>query len=237
MRWFSRWYGAGPLHLLTLLGCLALAGYAAQRLLPHDAAGVLEWLAGAVIGHDLLLMPLYTLADRSVTAVFRHRRLPHPPAVSWINHLRVPAGLSGMLLLIWFPLIFRLPARFTILTSLPLGPYLWHWLAVTGALFLASAVALAVRLAGHRRGEPVPVTGGETLPRRDAYPGRDTAADGIPRYQRGEGQEPVYDQFDHDYRTRRQDERCPGAWSAPGRNGGRRPPGRHRPGPGWGGPA
>jgi hypothetical protein len=152
-RRFTRWYGAGPLHLLTMLGCFALAGYAAAELLPNNAIGIPVWFVGAVIGHDLILMPMYTVADRSAIAVFRHRR-PQLPAVPWINYLRVPAALSGMLLLIWFPLIFRLPGRFTTTTTLSLDPYLWHWLAVTGALFLLSATALAVRLRmGHARGK------------------------------------------------------------------------------------
>ena len=139
------WYGAGPLHLLTMLGCFALAGYAAAELLPNNAIGIPVWFAGAVIGHDLILMPMYTVADRSAMAVFRHRR-PQLPATAWINYLRIPAALSGMLLLIWFPLIFRLPGRFTATTTLSLDPYLWHWLAVTGVLFLLSATAFAVRL-------------------------------------------------------------------------------------------
>ena len=54
----------------------------------------------------------------------------------WINYLRVPAALSGMLLLIWFPLIFRLPRRFTVTTTLSLDPFLWHWLAVTGTVLV-----------------------------------------------------------------------------------------------------
>jgi hypothetical protein len=144
-RRFPRWYGAGPLHLLTMLGCFALAGYATAELLPNNAVGIPIWFAGAVIGHDVILMPIYTVADRSAMAVFRHRR-PQLPAVPWINYLRVPAALSGMLLLIWFPLILRLPRRFTVTTTLSLDPYLWHWLAVTGTLFLLSATALAVRL-------------------------------------------------------------------------------------------
>jgi peroxiredoxin len=145
-----RWYGASPLHLLAMIGSFALAGYAAAELLRHNPFGILVWLVAAVIGHDLLLMPLYTLADRSVTAVFRHRPLKLP-AGPWINYLRVPAGLSGVLLLIWFPLIFRLPTHFPASTTLPLNPYLWHWLAVTGALFLLSATALALRLGAARR--------------------------------------------------------------------------------------
>jgi hypothetical protein len=145
VRHFLRWYGASPLHLLSMLGCFALGGYAAAELLPNNAVGIPVWFIGAVIGHDLLLMPLYTLADRSATAVFR-RRPPSFPSVPWINYLRVPAALSGLLLLIWFPLILRLPARFPDTTTLSLDPYLWHWLAVTGALFLLSATAFAVRL-------------------------------------------------------------------------------------------
>jgi hypothetical protein len=151
VRRFLRWYGAGPLHLLTMAGCFALAGYAAAELLPNNAVGIPVWFIGAVIGHDLILMPLYTLADRSVLAVFRHRPL-NLPAAPWLNYLRVPAALSGLLLLIWFPLIFRLPSRFPDTTTLSLDPYLWHWLAVTGALFLLSATALALRLGAVRRG-------------------------------------------------------------------------------------
>ncbi len=151
MRRFLRWYGGSPLHLLTMLGCFALAGYAAAKLLPRNVIGIPVWLAGGAIAHDLILMPLYTLADRSATAVLRHR-LPGRPAMPWINYLRVPAALSGMLLLIWFPLILRLPVRFPATTTLSLDPYLWHWLAVTGALFLLSAAALALRLRTVRRG-------------------------------------------------------------------------------------
>jgi hypothetical protein len=151
VRRLLRWYGASPLHLLTMVGCFALAGYAAVTLLKVNAVAVTVWFAGAVIGHDLVLMPLYLLADRSVTAVIRHR-LPELPAAGWINYLRVPVVLSGILLLIWFPLIFRLPRNFPSSTVLSLDPYLWHWLAVTGALFLMSAAAFALRLrTAHRR--------------------------------------------------------------------------------------
>lgn len=149
MRWFRRLYGSNPLHLLVMIACFAIAGYAASRLRleDDDVTGILVWLGGAVIGHDLILFPLYAIADRSVMTVFR-RRPPSLPAVPWINYLRVPAVFSGILLLIWFPLIFRLPKQFTAdHTTLPLSPYLGRWLAVTGALFLLSALAYAFRLA------------------------------------------------------------------------------------------
>jgi hypothetical protein len=147
MRRQLRWYGGSPLHLLALLACFGLAGYAAARLVPSQPLGVAAWFLGAVIGHDLLLMPLYSLADRSVTAVIRHRR-PQLPVAPWINYVRVPAALSGLLLLVWFPLILRLRSPYHASTTLSADPYLWHWLAVTGTLFLLSAAAFALRLRG-----------------------------------------------------------------------------------------
>jgi hypothetical protein len=147
MRRHLRWYGASPLHLLALLACFGLAGYAAARLIPSQPLGVATWFLGAVIGHDLLLMPLYSLADRSVLAAIRHRR-PQLPVTPWINYIRVPAALSGLLLLVWFPLILRLRSPYHASTTLSADPFAWHWLAVTGALFLLSAVAFALRLRG-----------------------------------------------------------------------------------------
>jgi len=188
MRWFRRWYGANPLHLLAMVGCFALAWYAGAGLLHAKAVGVVVWFAGAVVGHDLILMPLYALADKSVMVVFRHRP-PKLPTVPWINYLRVPVVLSGLLLLIWFPLIFRIPSRFPRTTDLSLDPYLGHWLVVTGALFLLSAVALAVRFRLPRTdasGQQAPTHGGEVagLPQRAApgYPEQVRYPEWQPRY-------------------------------------------------------
>ena len=155
MRRQLRWYGASPLHLLALLACFGLAGYAAARLIPSRPLSVIAWFLGAVIGHDLLLMPLYSLADRSVMAAVRHRN-PQLPVAPWINYVRVPAALSGLLLLVWFPLILRLRSPYHASTTLSADPYVWHWLAVTGALFLLSAVAFALRLRGKAHTAPPP---------------------------------------------------------------------------------
>jgi hypothetical protein len=100
-------------------------------------------------------MPLYSLADRSVMAAIRHRE-PQLPVTPWINYVRVPAALSGLLLLVWFPLILRLRSPYHASTLLSADPYVWHWLAVTGALFLLSAVAFALRLRGKPRTAPPP---------------------------------------------------------------------------------
>jgi hypothetical protein len=66
--------------------------------------------------------------------------------VPWINYLRVPASLSGLLLLAWFPLIFKLVSRYPGATGLSEDVYLGRWLAITGVLFGAAAIAFALRL-------------------------------------------------------------------------------------------
>jgi hypothetical protein len=171
MRRLLRWYGANPLHLLALLGCFAFAGYAAAQLVPSRPLGVAVWFLGAAVAHDLLLVPLYALADSSAMAAIRHRA-PPLPTIGWINYLRVPAALSGLLLLVWFPLILRLQTHYHASTTLSPDPYLWHWLAVTGVLFLLSAAMFALRLRTTRR--PASPPGRQPAAPSAAGPGEDT---------------------------------------------------------------
>lgn len=146
MRRFARWYGAGPLHLLALVASFALTGYAAQRMLSFNPVGVVVWFVGAVVGHDLVLLPLYTLADRPLTSWGRHRERTGPRA-PWVNYVRVPAVLSLLLLLVWFPLILGVrSSQFRATTATSTAPYLGRWLLVTGIAFGLSALALAVRV-------------------------------------------------------------------------------------------
>lgn len=145
--YFRRRYGEGPLHLLSLIACFALAGYVVTRILyAHSRFRIAIWFAAAVIAHDLVLWPLYAIADRSVIAA--SRRTPgRLPAVPWINHLRVPAVISGALLLISFPLVFKLSnGAYHAASGRYESPYLGHWLLITGTLFAVSAVVYAGRL-------------------------------------------------------------------------------------------
>lgn len=153
MRRALGWYGAGPLHLLALLASFAFAAYVADRLVgvSHvDQIGI--WFIGALIGHDLFLFPLYALADRSAGLAARR----HPerlPTVPWANYLRAPALISGVLLLITFPLVLRLdPSDYRVATGLTPSPYLGRWLIVTAVLFFASAVLYALRLVRATKG-------------------------------------------------------------------------------------
>ena len=151
-------YGADPLHLLALLACFALAGYAAYRAsLGPLPIRMLVWFGGAVIGHDLVLYPLYALADRSLLTLRprRHRRsrpADGRPLPSAVNHIRVPALLSGLLLLMFSPVIFRQgEGAYRAASGLSESPYLARWLLITGALFAASAVVYAIRIGRIRK--------------------------------------------------------------------------------------
>lgn len=140
-----RHYGAHPLNLLTLLASFALAAYAARLLVHSNPVGVIVWFVGAAIGHDLLLLPLYAIADGQLARLWRRHpgRLPTGP---WINYLRAPALLSGLLLLVYLPSIARLSSDYQAITGLSSAGYLNRWLAVTGALFFLSALAFAIQL-------------------------------------------------------------------------------------------
>jgi len=149
------WYGANPLHLLALLAAFALAGYAVRAVIAAGQfRGFALWFAVAIVGHDLLLFPLYSLADLSVQRLLpwgssRKRTGPVPagqvPGPPLINYVRIPVGFSLLLLLAFFPLILGLSEpEYHRASGLTTQPYLWRWLAVTGVMFVVSAVAYAL---------------------------------------------------------------------------------------------
>lgn len=152
MKTFRRHYGAGPLHLLSLVTCAVLVAYVVSRLVASGPiTKVAIWFAGAVVAHDLFLWPLYALADRA--GVVAARRNPSAlPSVPWINHLRVPAVLAGVLFAVSFPLVLQWsPGAYHAATGLSQAPFLNRWLLITGVAFAASAVLYAIRLARARR--------------------------------------------------------------------------------------
>ncbi len=144
---FRRWYGEGPLHLLLLAASFALAGYAGVRLLAGDTVGVLIWFVGAALLHDLVLVPLYSTVDLAL------RRATGGPRTGLVNFVRVPAFLSGLLLLIWFPLITRQAERYAPASGLSPDVFLGNWLLITAALCVVSALWLTARMFGVRRRE------------------------------------------------------------------------------------
>jgi hypothetical protein len=137
---WRRVYGASPLQLLALLASFALAGYAASKLLSGGhLVNVLAWFALAIIGHDFVLFPLYSLLDRIAGRAAPRR------AAGDVNFVRAPAMMSGLLLLVYFPSILGLNAsNYRADTSLGDGVYTSRWLLITAGLFLASAVTCAL---------------------------------------------------------------------------------------------
>ncbi|MGW7257426.1 hypothetical protein [Streptomyces sp. NPDC054834] len=136
-----------PLQLLLLACSFALAGYAGLRLLGGDWFRVALWVVGAALLHDLVLLPLYAAADRalvrSLGAVGRRGR---------VLYVRVPAALSGLLLLVWFPLISgQVSERYRSGAGLSTEGFLSRWLLITSVLFGGSALLLALRVLRLRR--------------------------------------------------------------------------------------
>jgi hypothetical protein len=144
----TRRYGAKPLHLLAVLASLAICAYALSRvfqLLP-DPANFALWFGGAIVAHDLVLYPLYALLGLLAHVGLRRPAPSTPLRIAALNHVRVPALLSGLLLLVWFPLVTgRAPGSFRRATGLASGVYLDRWLLISAALFAGSALLFALR--------------------------------------------------------------------------------------------
>jgi hypothetical protein len=155
---FRALYGAGPLHLLALLASFAIAGAAVvgwfQR--PREVVNVIEWFAAAIVIHDLVLLPLYSLLDRIAFGRLRSRADParRTALLTLVNptaYLRIPAILSGLLLAVFFPVILGLGRQTELSASgIAESGYLARWLLATGLMFAVSGVTYAVAVARAR---------------------------------------------------------------------------------------
>lgn len=153
MNRLRRHYGAGPVHLVLSAVCLAFAGYLVWVVLPApNSARIFIWIALAAGVHDVLLWPLYTLLDRALTRTRTRNEKQRQPAVPWINHVRVPAVLSAVMLLISFPLVLRhSEPAYHAASGLTEQPYLGRWLVLSGSAFAASALMYMTRLLLNRQ--------------------------------------------------------------------------------------
>jgi len=156
---FGRHYGSHPLHLLTMVAGFALMGYILATFKPttlwnpgHWWQSIAVWFAAAVIAHDLLLFPLYALADRVMSTRLARAPAHRHPKVSARNHIRVPALAAGLTLLIFLPGIIEQGApTYQAATGQTQQPFLGRWLLLTAAMFATSAVVYAARLVVARR--------------------------------------------------------------------------------------
>lgn len=149
---FRSVYGADPLHLLALVASLLIAGAAIagwfEAFPGTTAIKIVLWFTGAIVAHDLVLLPLYSLLDR---IAFGRRRAGsahrHAARASDVNYLRIPALLSGLLFLVFFPEILRLGDQaFFTASGLHQRAFLARYLLICAALFVLSGLAYAIRL-------------------------------------------------------------------------------------------
>lgn len=147
---FRRLYGAGPLHLLGALASLAVVAVAMSGWFEEPAVSlkyILIWFLGAVLAHDLLLLPLYSTLDR-VARIQLHRDQadrvrPEGRVQGWV-YLRVPILLSGLILLVFGAEIFkRGEATFHVASGQSQSVYLHRYLIVVAVLFGLSGLAYA----------------------------------------------------------------------------------------------
>jgi len=131
-------YGASPLHLLAHLAALALAAWALLQALQLGGwQRIALWLVGAIVLHDVILWPAYTTLDR----LARRGR----PA-GWANYVRVPVGISALLLLAFFPVICaKGEGTYTRVSGESWDGYAARWLLVSAALFLVAGALYLVR--------------------------------------------------------------------------------------------
>lgn len=157
---FARYYGAHPLHLLTMLAGFALLGYVLIAVRPAALwnpgswwQSVAVWFAAAIIAHDLVLFPLYALADAVLGRLPGRRLTPETPKVAVRNYIRVPALGAGLTLLVFLPgIIEQGAATYQAATGQTQQPFLGRWLLLVAALFAGSAISYATRLfLMHRR--------------------------------------------------------------------------------------
>jgi len=150
MRRLHAVYGSSPLHALAVIASFAVAGYGFLRIAESPSAlGTFVWFAAAIVAHDLIAFPLYSTLN---LIAFGSLGRPGGVAqegrrVSAINHLRVPAILSAIAFLMFFPLILGLDStRYMEYTGQSADIYLGRWLGLCGALFLGSGLIYAIRL-------------------------------------------------------------------------------------------
>ncbi len=132
----TRLYGAHPLHLMLVLGCLAGAGYAALQVGVNPLWWLmLIWFSAAVLLHDLVLFPVYAASDRVLVGVLGRM----------VNYVRVPLMGCALTFALFFPGIVRQGDAVVLgNTGLDQEPYLARWLMLCAAMFAVSGVVLVL---------------------------------------------------------------------------------------------
>jgi hypothetical protein len=125
------------IRVLAYLAMLPLCAWALLELLGgRSATRIALWLAAAVIVHDLVVLPLYSAADRVARSALRGA----------VNYVRIPAALSLLMLVVFLGhdrrgRRGRLPGD----QRAGVRGYAARWLLATAALFAGSGLLYLVR--------------------------------------------------------------------------------------------
>jgi hypothetical protein len=148
LRRFRRRYGASPLHLAGHLAVFAIAAFAIDRI--ASGAGLAKLIAlyiAFVIAHDLIFLPAYSSLDRAARSALMQLPTRGSARVPAINHIRVPALISGLLLIIYAPLISgKADADYFRTSGHHVSGYLRNWVLISVALFLGSGLIYSLRV-------------------------------------------------------------------------------------------
>jgi hypothetical protein len=137
------------IRVLAHLALLPLCAWALVTLfdVSSDKAsvGIATWLLAAAVLHDFVLLPLYSAGDRAARLTLRGA----------INYVRVPAGLSLLLLLVfWGTIAGKGAGAYHAVSGEDYEGYGTRWLLVTAALFAASALLFLLRRGSGRHRRP-----------------------------------------------------------------------------------
>jgi hypothetical protein len=150
-RGFRDRYGQTPLHLIAAIATFAIAAYAFLEIFDRPSpVGFVVWFGAAIIAHDLITFPLYSLLN-AIAGRAAGRAGPR----GWLNYVRIPAFLAALAFLVWFPFILGFgSSSYEGASGRSDVPFLERWLLLTAGLFAVSGVAYAVRARLGRRPEP-----------------------------------------------------------------------------------
>lgn len=148
-------YGARLLHLVGLLVAFGLTAYAIVQVAGRPDFGRMAiWFLGAIVLHDLVFLPAYSLLNR-LTGLPRPIRDRRARSVALFNHLRGAIALGALLFILFYPSILQ-KAEGGFLSNADFGtdPFPNRWAWATGVVLVASLVLYVVRIALHRRERP-----------------------------------------------------------------------------------
>jgi hypothetical protein len=153
VRPFRAGYGAAPVHLLAIIVSFVIVGAAFVNWFHARThiGNILVWYVGCLLAIELMLIPLAWALDRTAHEQVS-RRVGRPLRGAGWAYVRIPAMLSGLMLIVFLPLILRLgDSTFRAYTGMTTSVYLVRWLAASTAIFACSALLYAARFARKRR--------------------------------------------------------------------------------------